>query len=521
MCNKCATNGEKGNRVEQKLKRLRKNTQKENEILVNLHVVNKKDYWYYALVRNRLHKNLRKDAQQCEAVMPLAADREIVNALRRHIMTKKRFMATSLVAAMAVSALAGCSKGGDTSTSTAENKPGETTTQAEIPTTAPLDDYGSGTIKIWCAQEVMDFTKTQAEKFLASNPAYKGYTVELEAVGEGDTAQKVLTDIQSSADIFGFPQDQLARLVSANAIASLSEEDQRWVEDNNDAGAAAAACAGEWAYAYPMTSDNGYFLYYDKSVVTDVSTLEGILEQCEKAGKNFYFEANSGWYNPAFFFGTGCTLTYDTDEDGNFTKCNIDYASDKGVVAFREIIDMVSSPAFQNGSDIDAATNVAAIVEGTWDSGSAKTLLGDNYACAKLPTFTGSDGKTYQMSGFGGFKLLGVKPQEDAGKLAVCQALAKYLSGEEVQIARYEGNGWGPSNLAAQQNDAVKADEALSALAEQLAFTVPQGQYPNDYWTLATSLGDSVISGDYKGASDDDLMAALQDFQDQCISFAE
>ena len=126
------------------------------------------------------------------------------------------------------------------------------------------------------------------------------------------------------------------------------------------------------------------------------------------------------------------------------------------------------------------------------------------------------------MSGFGGFKLLGVKPQEDEAKLAACDALAAYLSGEEVQLARFEAVGWGPSNLKAQQSEAVQADVALSALAEQLAYSIPQGQYPGDYWTLATSLGDSIISGEIgPDTSDEDLMATLQKFQDTCISYAE
>ena len=99
--------------------------------------------------------------------------------------------------------------------------------------------------------------------------------------------------------------------------------------------------------------------------------------------------------------------------------------------------------------------------------------------------------------------------------------MAQFLSSEETQLARYDVVGWGQSNMAAQQSEAVQADEALSALAEQLAETIPQGQYPNDYWTLATSLGDSVIAGEYDNASDEDLMAVLQNFQDTCTSYAQ
>ena len=381
---------------------------------------------------------------------------------------------------------------------------------------------GADEIKVWVADNVVSFTEDQIAAFKEANPDFAGYDYLVEAVGEGDAAGNMITDVEAGADIFVFAQDQIARLVTAGALEEVAPDNVEAVESENDAGAVGAATVGDILYAYPLTSDNGYFLYYDKSVVTDPSSLEQILADCEAAGKNFYMEINSGWYQTAFFFATGAELTYETDDSGAFTACNASYASDQGLVAFKEMIELKSSPAFQNGSAVGEGTNVGAIVDGTWDSGAAQDLFGDNYACAKLPEFTGSDGETYQMSGFGGFKLLGVKPQEDEEKLAACDALAAYLSSEEVQLARYEAIGWGPSNLNAQQSDAVKADEALSALAQQLPFTVPQGQYPGDYWTLATSLGDDIISGTLTtDSSDDDLMAALQKFQDTCISYAE
>ena len=383
-------------------------------------------------------------------------------------------------------------------------------------------NYGTGEIKVWVADNVVDFTNNQIKAFMEANPEYAGYTVTVEPVGEGDAAGQVITDVTAAADIYAFPQDQIARLVSAGALEVVNPDYEADVKKNNDAGSVAAATVGEKLYAYPLTSDNGYFLYYDKSVVTDPSSLEKVASDCAAAGKNFYFEINSGWYQTAFFFATGCDLSYETDNDGNFTSANVSYASDAGVVALREMIELNSSPAFQNGSSAGEATNVGAIVDGTWDAATVKELLGANYACAKLPSFEGSDGKTYQLSGFGGFKLLGVKPQEDENKLAVCDAIANYLAGEEVQLARYNEVGWGPSNIKAQSSDAVKADEALAALGQQLAFTVPQGQYPGDYWTLATSLGDSVRNGEISAdSSDADLMAALQNFQDTCVSYAK
>ena len=376
------------------------------------------------------------------------------------------------------------------------------------------------TLKVWVPDATKTFTEEQIAAFMEAHPEYADYQVTVEAVGEGDAASNILTDLDAGADIFNFAQDQLARLVAAGALIELSEENAAVVAEENDAGSVAAATMGDLVYAYPLTSDNGYFLYYDKSVVSDPSSLEAIVADCEAAGKGFYMEINSGWYQPAFFFGAGCTLTYDTDDTGAFTACNVDYASDKGVGALKAMIALSESSAFHNGSSIGNATNVGAIVDGTWDSAAAKELFGDNYACAKLPTFD-LNGEAVQMSGFGGFKLLGVKPQTDDEKLALCDELALFLASGEVQLARFKAVGWGPSNLAAKADEAVQADEALSALGEQLSFDIPQGQYPGDYWSLATALGDSVIAGEFKGADDAALLAALQTFQDTCIGYAK
>ena len=379
---------------------------------------------------------------------------------------------------------------------------------------ASAEEGYSGEIKIWVADAVVEFTQQKVEDFKAAHPEYANMTVTVEPVGEGDAATSMIQDVDAGADIFGFAQDQLGRLVMAGAIVELDPEIAATVKAENDAGSVAAVTMGETMYAYPMTSDNGYFLYYDKSVVKDPSTLEAILADCEAAGKSFYMEINSGWYQTAFFFGYGCELTFDSNDAGELVKMNASYASDAGVAALKAMIALKKSPAFVNGSSISNATNVGAIVDGTWDSSAAKDLFGENYGAAKLPTFGG-----VQLSGFGGFKMLGIKPQTDEAKLAACDALAHYLTSGEVQLERYKAVGWGPSNLVAQQDEAVKSDEALSALGEQLAFCIPQGQYPGDYWGLATSLGDDIIAGKYDDADDATLLGVLQQFQDTCEGY--
>ena len=123
------------------------------------------------------------------------------------------------------------------------------------------------------------------------------------------------------------------------------------------------------------------------------------------------------------------------------------------------------------------------------------------------------------MSGFGGFKLLGVKPQTEENKQQACLSLAAYLTSEEVQLARFNAVGWGPSNLNAQNSDAVKADAALAALAEQLAYTIPQGQYPEGFWNDVKAFGDSINNGEFDALSDADLLVKLQELQTKLESY--
>ena len=369
-----------------------------------------------------------------------------------------------------------------------------------------------GEIKIWVAEAVVDFTKAQVEAFKAAHPEYANMTVIVDPVGENDAASNMVADVQAGADIYGFANDQMARLMAANALIEMSEENAAIVTAENDAGSVGVVTVDGLLYAYPMTSDNGYFLYYDKSVVTDPSNLEAILADCEAAGKNFYMDVRNGWYQPAFFFGAGCTLTYAND----LSSINCDYASENGLKALKSIIKVSNSPVFVNGSDATKATNLGALVSGTWDAENVQNILGENYAAVKLPTVDG-----YQLGSFSGCKLLGVKPQDDEAKLAACDALALWLTSEQAQIGRLELLGWGPANLVAKENDALKSNVALSALAAQSIYAIGQGQYPGGYWSLAEALGDDILADKYDNATDAELMDVLNNFQTTAGSYVE
>ena len=379
------------------------------------------------------------------------------------------------------------------------------------PGTGDMDLTGTYEVKVWVSEieGVTTLTEAQIDAFELANP---GITINatVEGMSEGDAATQVITDVETAPDVYCFAQDQLSRLVEAGALAKLGEGAKATVEANNDGGAVAAGQVGGVQYAYPLTSDNGYFLYYDKSVVSDeqAKTLEGIIAACEAADKFFRFELEgSAWYTASFFFATGCHSNWTTDETGAFVSVDDTWNSAAGVTALKGMKKLLDSKCYEsNSSNFDGA---GAIVTGTWNSGVATSTFGDNLGAAKLPTFT-VDGETYQLGSFTGNKLMGVKPQADVKKAAVLSKLALWLSGEECQAERFEEFGWGPSNKNVQASEAVQADPSLVAFAAQAEFGTPQGQIAGGWWDIA-----KVVATAAKAAkSDADLQAALDDYYD-------
>ena len=388
-----------------------------------------------------------------------------------------------------------------------------------------LEDYGSGEILIWVPSYAADFTERIAKQFIAEHKKYSGYRISVECVSEADAVRNVIDVPHLAADIYCLSQDRVEQVVLAEVLTPLEDIYADYVEKNNIASTVTASQINGQTYAFPITADNGYFMYYDKSVITNPNSLEQIIADCEKAGKSISFEVNNGWYQTAFFFGTGCVLEYEIDKNDQFVNCNIDYNSKQGLVALRELIDLTSSPAFVNGSSVVSAVNPGVVISGVWSEEDAVKKFVDAegnsvLGVAKLPEFKGCDGNTYQLSGFMGCSLLGVKPQQNEGKSVVCMELAKYLTSEEVQLERYRELGWVPSNLDVINEIGVQDDAVVSALLAQSKYMVPQRLYPGDYWSRSLELAEECISKKLNpSTSDEELMNVLEQFQNDCRSY--
>ena len=418
---------------------------------------------------------------------------------------KTKILSLILALVMVVSCFAAC--GGNTGATEPNaggnqggNQGGNTDPAAQL--------AGTYDITMWVSEKegVAALTEKQIDAFEAANPGII-INASIEGVTEADAGSKVIADVASAPDIFCFAQDQMARLVQAAALAQPGKGACETITANNDAGSVAAATVAGTIYAYPMTSDNGYYMYYDTSIFTeeDVESLETLIEKCEQNNVKFRYPLENGWYTASFFFATGCHSNWTMDENGEFISIDDTFNSPEGLIAMKGMEKLAKSSAYDSNADI--FTDAGIVITGVWAATDAANHFGENLGATDLPSFT-VDGNTYHLGSYTGNKLMGVKPQTDAKKAAVLSLLAQYLTNEECQNQRFTQFGWGPSNKNAQASEAVQADVSLAALAKQNEYGLPQGQIHGSWWDIAKLLGADAKAA----ASEADLQTALDEY---------
>ena len=359
----------------------------------------------------------------------------------------------------------------------------------------------TGTYTVWCADT--EVAKKLLDDFKKENPKYAALNLIVESHSEADAVTDLISG-SGTPDLFTFAQDQLARLVVDGKLAAVNTSG--FASDCGEGGVNAVSLHGK-AYGYPITSDNGYFLYFDKNVISNPGSMEAILADCEAAGKTFHFEINNGWYNSSFFFGAGCTIDFDVDSNGNFSSVTADVDSANGLKAAKAMYTLVSSPAFVDNSVASHAEGAAALVSGTWDANDVRELFGSGYAAAKLPAAGG-----FQLSSYAGYKIIGVRPQ-DAERQKIAMEIAEYLSSSDAQVLRHDEKGWLPARKSAQSR--VSLTVAEKALLAQNHYARPQKSIHGGFWDLSRSFGKSLIHLAQSGnkPSDNELRSLLKTYQ--------
>ncbi len=368
-------------------------------------------------------------------------------------------------------------------------------------------------LTIWVSEADKPFASSVAEAFKAKNPD-KNYQFVIDIQGEGDVATRVLNDVENAADVFSCINDQLPKLINGDALARIAGERLNRITEANSEGSMESATVtlnGEKAvFGLPYT-DNTFFLFYNKSVLTetDAATLDGILSKCS-ATKQFAFPFTDGWYTTSFYFGKGLGYKVTYDENLAETEISCDFANETGVAVTNAVWSYVRDSrvkADANDSKITAGFNdgsIVAAVTGIWNRTAIEGYLGDDFAAAKLPTYTLNKGTSseeqVQMISFAGYKLMGVsnysKHKTDA------MDFAEFYTNKENQIKHFEERGFVPTDVSARVDEKVQSDVCAKAITEQLKHSKTQKDVPSTLWVPMEGLGSAMVTAAQGGSFD-------------------
>ena len=420
---------------------------------------------------------------------------------------KRKVISLLIVSAMTASLVSGCGS------SAASQETGDMEVSTEESTEAGTSDDGTVSLTVWGAAEDQDLLNEIVDSFEQKYSSQAKFDITVAEQDESACKDTLLGDLEGGADVFTFVDDQLMSLVAAGALQPVENADE--VKSANLENAVSACTVNDTLYAYPLTADNGYFMYYDKSVFpdADVATLDQMLADAAAVNKKVAMDWSSGWYLYSFFGNTGMECGLNDDGISNHCNWNATDTSIKGTDVASAMLAIAANPGFLNTTDdgfiagIQDGT-VAAGISGVWDAQAVEAAWGSNYGAVKLPTFTCA-GQQVQMSSFSGYKMVGVNAYSAHADWA--SKLADWITNEQNQTLRFEERQQGPANINAANSSEVQQSPAIQAVLSQAQFSSLQ-RIGGNYWDPVQEFGAEMANGNLSGK---DLQTILDDMVEQ------
>ncbi len=362
----------------------------------------------------------------------------------------------------------------------------------------------SGTVDlvVWGGEEDEKLMNQIIRSFEREYQGQADFNITFAVQGESNCKDKLIGGLEEGADVFTFADDQLNALAAAGALNPVENAAQ--IREQNLSAAVSAASVGDDLYAYPLTADNGYFMYYNKKYFSeeDVRTLEKMLQIAAEHRKKLTMDWSSAWYVYSFFGNTGLKVGLNDDGITNYCTWNSRKGKVKGVDVAEAMLRIAKSSGFSNKTDTEFVEgvkdgSVIAGISGIWNAVAIKKAWGKNMGAAKLPVYTCA-GQKIQMASFSGCKLIGVNAYSKQYQWA--SRLAEWITNEENQALRFQERGQGPANIRASETSAVRDSPAINALLEQSEFSQLQ-RVGGKYWDPVADFAKNLAAGNPSGKS--------------------
>ena len=363
-------------------------------------------------------------------------------------------------------------------------------------------DGGTVELTVWGAEEDEALLQEIFSSFQAHYAGEAVFDITYQPQSESNCKDVLLGDLEGGADVFAFADDQVAALAAAGALDPV--EDAEEIRAGSLSAAVEAASVDGVLYAYPLTADNGYFLYYNKAFFSeeDIQSLERMLEVAAQAERLVVMDWSSAWYVYSFFGNTGLEIGLNEDGLTNHCSWNSTDGPIRGVDVAQSMLDIAASPGFASRTDTEFLSgvqdgSVIAGISGVWNAVAVQEAWGENMGAAKLPAYA-CGGEQVQMASFSGCKLIGVNAYSRQPQWA--KRLAEWMTSESNQRLRFQLRGQGPANTRAANSQEVQDSPAIAALLAQSEFSQLQ-RVGGKFWDPVAEFAGSMAAGNPSGAS--------------------
>jgi len=376
------------------------------------------------------------------------------------------------------------------------------------PSVEPSEEPFIGTtISIWTTANEVELIEEIIEEYNDTALPENQIKAEIETKDALRLPSEIIVDPSNGPDLFYCNDSDYKLLKENNVLLSLENTGyDTIIRTNNSPISIKCASIDNELYGFPFSVDNGYFLYYNATYLSedDVKTLEDILIKCDEYEKKFCMDVG-GWYTASWFFANGVggpdSCSFHEDESGKIFY-DINWDEPEVVQEIEYLVGIFqehSNAWFLPGGDgflsgLENQTTIAA-VGGTWNEPVIEQRC-ENIKATKLPTFHGN-----QMGTFTGSTTYSLNLFKNEEQLEASAIIANLITNKEAQLLRAEQKkSFPPCNLEAMEDPRYldNASMATKALTDQVnaCAAVQSASVENRYWDVGINIGSALKNND-------------------------
>ena len=368
-------------------------------------------------------------------------------------------------------------------------------------------------IDIWAPKNEEQVINAVIEDWNSSHSKKYQFSINFTAIAEADCATKLINeDNINEPALFLSADDFMFDFIKKDILYQVEESIKEDICENSVNLAIKGFTYQDNLYAYPINIDNGYFMWYNKKILSEenVKSFETILKVAKETNTQIYYDLCNGWFANDFIMSPqACGLDslkwYKNNEGKVYYETTWD--NEEGVKVSHYINSLINNGdelvnyQFHNSwhSEKMEKQQIIAGISGIWIEETLEEYVGDNLAACKLPEYH-IDGKSYQMASFGGSKGYFVNKNKSEQEVATANLLAQLLTNKEAQLTRFELNKKIPSNKKALVDNKFIDNASIGekAFIEQAEFACVQSHVAESrYWDIGKKIGEAYVTENF------------------------